>query len=240
MNLIKGKQAIREALEDGVVLDRIIVSHSAADHFDIQNLKHKAKLQGVKMHVISKEAFTEQYPDADRVQVIAYVQPENTLSLESLDPKKHPVVVAFDHLEDPHNMGAILRTCYALGIQAVVYPKDRQCQISPGVINASAGAAKHIGLIKVTNIVQSLTQLKNKGYWIYGASSKEGVSLEKCSFNTPMVLVMGNEHKGLSRLAINTLDEQVHIPLINDFDSLNVSVAAGIILYTISQKVFHE
>ncbi len=136
-----------------------------------------------------------------------------------------------DHIQDPHNMGAIIRTAAGLGIHALIYPKDRSCQITDTVSKVSSGGTECIPLLKVTNLAREIDTLKDKGYWIYGADSNQGNTLSQVRFHHPCVLVVGNEGKGLSSLLIKKLDQAVYIPMTGQISSLNVSVATGIILH---------
>jgi 23S rRNA (guanosine2251-2'-O)-methyltransferase len=150
------------------------------------------------------------------------------------EPERYPLIVVLDHLEDPQNFGAILRSCETLGVRAVVYPKDRSSQITPAVIRASAGAIYHLDLAKVVNIAGALEKLREAGYWIYG-TAEDGVSLDEFSAPMPLALVLGNEGRGVSNRVAKMADGHIRIPLVGKVESLNVSVAAGILLYSLSR-----
>lgn len=230
MIIIKGKQAVREALEAEAGIDRIVVSHTVAEQRDIRHLVSVAKRTQVKVQVVSAKELDRQFSDGHHQGIIAYVSPVKHGSIEALIEAKeaHPVVMALDHIEDPHNLGAILRTCEFFGIKTVIYPKDRSSQLSPGVIKAASGAVYHMNLIKVTNLGRSLDQLAEAGYWIYASHVEQGLSLEEFTPNFPLVFVMGNEHKGVSSLTVKLANECVYIPSYGKISSLNVSVATGI------------
>ena len=136
-----------------------------------------------------------------------------------------------DHLQDPHNFGAICRTAEAFGIHHLyLLPKNRAVQITPSVVKASSGAVEAITFYKLTNLNQALTKLSSEGYWIYGASSNLGQPIEHVTFNFPMVLICGSEDNGISTGLMKSIHDVVHIPLMGQTSSLNVSVATGIIL----------
>ena len=144
--------------------------------------------------------------------------------------------MVLDHIEDPHNMGAIIRSCEAMGINAIIYPKQRSATLSTGVIRASAGAIWHVDLCQVSNIAQSLRQLKDADFWIYAASEHEGTPVSEIEPLTPAAIILGNEHKGLSTIVKKMVNFFVTIPLVGQVSSLNVSVAAGIIIYYMNQQ----
>ncbi|RAP23055.1 23S rRNA (guanosine(2251)-2'-O)-methyltransferase RlmB [Candidatus Marinamargulisbacteria bacterium SCGC AG-343-K17] len=147
-----------------------------------------------------------------------------------------PIVLMADHLQDPHNFGAICRTAEAFGIQHICYPKNRAVQITPSVVKASAGAIETMKLCKLTNINQALKELAKNGYWVYGASSNIGQPIDSITFNFPMVIICGSEHDGISPGLTKVIDEFVHIPLLGETSSLNVSVATGIIIHKIASQ----
>jgi 23S rRNA (guanosine2251-2'-O)-methyltransferase len=146
-------------------------------------------------------------------------------------------IVLLDHIVDPHNLGAIIRTCVGAGVSAIVITKDRSAKITPAVVKVSAGTVFRIPVVIVTNIVYTIEKLKNKGYWVYGADMN-GKNLYEEGFISPVAIVFGNEGEGLSRLVKERCDQLISIPMRSKIDSLNVSVSAGIILFEISRKCF--
>jgi 23S rRNA (guanosine2251-2'-O)-methyltransferase len=144
-------------------------------------------------------------------------------------------LLVLDHIEDPFNFGGILRSAEAMGISAVLYPKNRNSTLTHGVIQAASGAVHHIPLVRVTNVSQALITLKKGGYWVYGADSNRGEDIRRVRINDPYVIVMGSEAKGISPLVQKQLDVSVKIPLTGKVGSLNVSVATGIMIYEFSR-----
>ena len=139
-------------------------------------------------------------------------------------------VVVLDHLEDPHNFGAIIRTCVAAGIKTIIIPKDRSVQVTDTVMKTSAGMLNHIKVVMVSNIVDTINKLKKDGYFIY-ASDMNGENYKSVDYSGKRVLVVGNEGKGVSRLVKENSDFLVKIPMNNVCESLNASVAAGILIF---------
>lgn len=144
-------------------------------------------------------------------------------------------IVILDHLEDPHNFGAIVRTSYALGINAIIIPNDRSVDITPTVVKTSAGAIYNIPIIKVPNLTNTIEKLKKEGYWIVGTDMK-GENYSELKYDMPTCLVIGNEGKGMSQIIKKNCDYLVSIPMEGQIDSLNASVSCGIILSEIKRQ----
>ncbi|MFA5879196.1 MAG: 23S rRNA (guanosine(2251)-2'-O)-methyltransferase RlmB [Candidatus Margulisiibacteriota bacterium] len=244
---IKGKRAIKEALVASTPIERILISDHVARDKNILEIINLAKEKNVKFQVLPRDAFRKKFESgyanhnfAEQNQgIIANLLPTALATLEGIlnYPTIYPIVLAVDHLSDPYNFGAILRTAEALNIKAVVYPKDRSCNLTPGVIKVSSGAVYHLNLVRVTNLSQTLDKFKDHGYWLYGADSNGGVDLNKMKPNFPLVLVVGNEEKGISYQIQKKLDQKINIPLKGHIESLNVSVATSIILYQLSLMI---
>lgn len=153
----------------------------------------------------------------------------------SLEDIKGSFVVALDHLEDPHNFGAIIRTCVAAGIKEIIIPKDRSVQVNSTVVKTSAGMIEHMHIIMVSNLAMALKKIQEKGYFVY-ASDMAGENYENIDYNLKKVLVIGNEGKGVSHLVKENSDVLVKIPMAKEAESLNASVAAGILIYGMRDK----
>ena len=142
------------------------------------------------------------------------------------------IVVILDHLEDPHNLGAIIRTCEAAGIKDIILPKDRSVQVNSTVMKTSAGCLDRVNLYQVTNLVQTITYLKTQGLWIIG-TDMEGTDYKKLDYRGKIAIIIGNEGNGMSRLVKESCDFIASIPMYGTVNSLNASVAAGIILFEV-------
>lgn len=143
-----------------------------------------------------------------------------------------PLLLILDQVQDPHNLGACLRTARAAGALAVIVPKDRAASLTPAARRAAAGAAEHLPLIVVTNLARTLTSLANQGIWLVGLAGEAETSLFDCRLDGPLALLLGGEEKGLRRLTRERCDQLARIPMAGDTESLNVSVAAGIALFS--------
>ena len=141
-------------------------------------------------------------------------------------------IVILDHLEDPHNFGAIIRTCEAAGVKSIVIPKDRSVSVNGTVMKTSSGALEHVNIVMVNNLVQAINKLKESDFFVYGADM-DGINYRDVDYAKKVVLVIGNEGNGISRLVSESCDEIVSIPMVGKVNSLNASVAAAILIYGI-------
>jgi 23S rRNA (guanosine2251-2'-O)-methyltransferase len=144
------------------------------------------------------------------------------------------LVVMLDHLEDPHNFGAIIRTCEAKGVKSIIIPKDRGVVVNETVMKTSAGALNHVNIIMVTNLVTAMNKLKDRGYFVYSAEA-DGTMYNEVDYAPKVLLVIGSEGNGLSRLVRENSDEIISIPMRGVVNSLNASVAAAILIYGIGE-----
>lgn len=151
------------------------------------------------------------------------------------DIKDENLIVILDHLEDPHNFGAIIRTCEAAGVKTIIIPKDRSVSVNSTVMKTSVGALNYVKIIMVNNIVNTINTLKKDGYFIY-AADMDGINYKDSTFASKTVLVIGNEGKGISKLVRDNSDEIVSIPMNGNINSLNASVACAILIYGIVNK----
>ena len=150
---------------------------------------------------------------------------------------KNETVVILDHLEDPHNLGAIIRTCEAAGITDIILPKDRSVQVNSTVMKTSAGCLDKVNLYQVTNLVQTINHLKKQGFWIIG-TDMNGTDYKKIDYQGKIAIIIGNEGNGMSRLVKESCDFIASIPMYGKVNSLNASVAAGIVLFEVRRN--HE
>ena len=158
------------------------------------------------------------------------------VSLDELLEKENPLLVILDHLEDPHNFGAIIRTCEAAGVDGIIIPKDRSVSVNSTVMKTSAGALNNMKICMVTNLNSTIKELKKNGIWIIGTDMVNSVSYTKIDYDIPLALVIGSEGFGISRLVRESCDYIVNIPMVGKVNSLNASVAAGVLIYKIFEK----
>ena len=148
---------------------------------------------------------------------------------------KEYIVVILDHLEDPHNFGAIIRTCESAGIKSIIIPKDRSVSVNSTVMKTSVGALKYVNVAVVNNLVNIINEFKDNGFFVY-AADMDGINYKDCSFAPKTLLVIGSEGNGVSRLVKQNCDEVVSIPMHGHVNSLNASVAAAVLIYGIVNK----
>ena len=143
------------------------------------------------------------------------------------------IIVVLDHLEDPHNLGAIIRTCEAAGIKGIIIPKDRQVGVNATVMKTSVGTLDNVNIAMVSNIANTIEFLKEKGYWIVGTALDNSIDYRDIDYNGKIVLIIGNEGSGISNLVAKKCDFLAKIPMYGETNSLNASVAAGIMIYEV-------
>ena len=152
---------------------------------------------------------------------------------EFLNDPNEEFVVLLDHLEDPHNLGAIIRTCEAAGVKTIILPKDRQVQINSTVMKTSVGTLDNMRIVSVSNLANTIDRLKENGYWIVGTALENSVDYRSIDYSGKIALIIGNEGSGISKLTAEKCDFLAKIPMYGTTNSLNASVAAGIMIYEV-------
>lgn len=236
MQLIIGKKAILDAITNKSLV-KATISNKDKTFYN----KVKSFLPSVQIN--NDKSFYEKIAKGQNHQFsIGYVEGEVALSLETFLTKVKDqttsLVLMLDSIEDPMNFGAIIRSAESLGVDALIYKKDGQCQITPAVIKTSQGAISNINMIKVTNLSDSINKLKNAGYWIYASClDPQAHKLDDIKFSGKVVIIVGNENKGISSLVLKNADFKVYIDSPGKTQSLNVSAATAILLHTIQSKL---
>ena len=227
---IYGKNAIREALKGGHKMDRVIFCENIKDE-EIQTLANK---KGIRSEVMKKSSFQKAFGDKTG-GVVAIASEYEYLPFETLLAKaskqEECVILLLDGLEDPHNLGAILRSCDATGVLGVVLPKNRSVHLNETVAKVSTGAIEHVDCCVVTNLNQTIEALKNNGFWIIGLELSGTIDYRDADYKGKVAIVVGSEGKGIAPLVQRNCDLLVKIPMNGKVNSLNASVSAGIILY---------
>ena len=225
-NYIVGRNAVKEALKSGRSIQRILVSEDKVKTglADIVNL---AKSQGIEVRPTPVKQMNKYDLEVPHQGVIALVSAVQFKELgEVLQETTHevPLLILTDGVEDPHNMGAIIRTAECAGATAVLIPKRHNAPINATVAKTSAGAIEQIPLVQIGNVVQTIKQLQKQGFWVMGAHMEADMTI-------PTVIVIGNEGKGISRVVKEACDFLVTIPMYGNLNSLNASVAAAVLMY---------
>lgn len=224
---IYGKNVLKEKLNSNERIDRVYL----ADRFNDRDIINKLKDKHIKYSFVPNSSLDRKVNGLHQGVVIEIDEVE-TCTLDDLVnniDKEYPIIVVLDHLEDPHNFGAIIRTCEALGVDGIVIPNDRCVGINATVVKTSAGAISHIKIAKVSNIYATINKLKGLGYWVV-STDMEGTNYSEIDYKVPICLVIGNEGKGVSKIVKDNADYIATIPMSGKVNSLNASVSAGIII----------
>ncbi|MBM4166933.1 MAG: 23S rRNA (guanosine(2251)-2'-O)-methyltransferase RlmB [Ignavibacteria bacterium] len=237
---IFGRNPIIEALRTHTPLEKIFLLHGTHGNA-IEQIRFLAKQRGIVCTEISHHRLKELSEGEETQGVIAlrsakqYIEVEDILNIAT-EKGEQPFVLILDEIEDPHNVGAIIRTAECCGVHGIIVPKHNSASLTSTVSKSSAGAIEYVNIAKVTNIVSTITELQERGIWIIGTDEKAPKKFSDYDFSSPVAIVVGNEGKGVRKLVKEHCDELLHIPLQGKISSLNVSVAAGIILYEVVRK----
>ena len=240
--LIYGKNAVIEALEKGDrQFNKILISSCSRADVKIEQIKTLAQKNGIIFQFVAKEKLNSLIQEGKHQGVIAQLSPIQYIELESFLEKNNgtlaPVVI-LDGVEDSHNVGAIIRSCVCAGIKGIILPARRGVLINSTVEKTSAGAINHIDIIKTNSLVNTIQKLKENDYWVIASdhhSEQNYYDIDYKDLN--FALIMGAEHAGISRSLLKLSDFKVKIPMLTNFNSLNVSNAAAIILFeSVRQK----
>jgi len=233
--VIEGRNAIIEALRAGIVIDKVFVAKGETD----AALRHVASLAreagatvvDADRRKLDSMSMTRAHQGVIAMAACAkYVTISEMLEL-ARQKAEEPLIVLCDEISDPHNLGAIIRTCEASGAHGVIIPKRRSAGLSATVAKASSGAVYHAAVARVANISAAITELKKAGVWVFGASADGGTPLWQADFKGPTAIVIGAEGAGISRLVGENCDFRVSIPMFGKIKSLNASVSAAVLMY---------
>ena len=240
-NIIFGKNSVLEALLSGErEINKILISKNIHSDQKLNKIKELAQKNGVVYQFVAKEKF-QPYAEFNHQGVIAQVSPIEYVELDDFLEKHHEnaSLVILDGVEDPHNLGAIIRTCVCAGVSGIIIPSRRNVLVNSIVEKTSAGAINHIPIIKVNSLVNAVQKLKNNDWWVIAtdASAKDNYyNVNYCEMNS--AIIMGAEHAGVSKSLLKLSDFIVKIPMLKDFNSLNVSNALSAIIFeTVRQKL---
>ncbi len=234
MAILSGINPILESLKAGRPLDRILVAKGAAGA-RLQEIIDLARRAAVSVRFEERGALDRMAGTPAHQGVVAVGSPQKYAELDDVAPAARLLVV-LDGLEDPHNLGAIVRTAHAAGAGGIVIPERRAVGLTDVVAKAAAGALEYMPVVRATNINRTLEELKRLDYWIYGLDERGTENYDAIDYNTPTVLVFGGEGKGLHEQVRKHCDVLVRIPMEGHIPSLNVSVAAGIVLFECKRR----
>ncbi|GIO28795.1 23S rRNA (guanosine(2251)-2'-O)-methyltransferase RlmB [Ornithinibacillus bavariensis] len=237
--IIIGKNPVVEALKSGRSVNKVLISDQLNANAQ-GKINQLAKSAGTIVQKVPKNKI-DQLSDGNHQGVIAYVAPYDYASLDELferakEREESPFFIILDELEDPHNLGSILRTADATGAHGVIIPKRRSVGLTATVAKTAAGALEHIPVVRVTNIAQTIEELKERNVWVVGTEAEATEDYRKLDGALPIALVIGNEGKGMSRLVREKCDWTVSLPMKGKVSSLNASVACSLLLYEVYRK----
>lgn len=232
---LAGKHSILEAIKAGRTIHKIWVADNAQKHF-VQPILTEAKASGIVVQVANRRKLDQMVAGVQNQGVVAqiaaydYATPDDLLD-HARRKEQTPLILILDEIEDPHNLGAILRTADCAGVHGVIIPKRRSAGLTATVSKISAGAVEYVPVAKVTNLAQTISWLKEQGVWIAGADGDAEQTVFQSDLTMPLAIVIGNENKGIGRLVREHCDFLIKLPMMGNIQSLNASVAASVIVY---------
>lgn len=236
---IEGRNAVLEAFRSGKTIDRLFVLNGCQDG-PVNSILREARKRDTVISYVPKERLDHMSETGKHQGVIAYAAAYEYAQVEDIlrraeEKGEAPFIILLDNIEDPHNLGAIIRTANLAGAHGVIIPKRRAAGLTATVAKASAGALNYTPVAKVTNLGTAIEELKKQGIW-FVCADMDGTVMYDADLKGPIGLVIGNEGEGVSRLIREKCDYQVAVPMKGDIDSLNASVAAGVLAYEIVRQ----
>lgn len=222
---IYGKNVAHEYLDSNKKIDRVFLSNNFNDNEIISKIRRK----NIRCKTLSKFDMDKKVNGLHQ-GIILEVEDYKYSSLEELIEIENGFLVMLDHIEDPHNFGAIIRSCEASGVDGIIIPEDRNVQVTGTVLKTSVGTAEKMKIARVVNLNNTIGKLKDNGYWIYG-TDMEGTDYTTLDYKGKICIICGNEGKGISKLVKDNCDFIATIPMKGDVNSLNASVATAIIIF---------
>lgn len=241
-DIVIGRNAVIEALKGDRTIEAIYVSNNKLEG-SINAIIGMAKEQGILIKEVDKRKIDNMCNGETHQGVIAKVTPfkysEVSDIFELAEQKgESPFIVILDEVEDPHNLGSIARTAELFGVHGIIIPKRRSASVTATVYKSSVGAIEHVKVAKVNNINSTIDELKERGVWVYGADIRAEEYSHEVDYSGPCALVIGNEGRGMSKLTVQKCDKLVKIPMVGKINSLNASVAGGIMMYEVLKGRF--
>lgn len=233
-NIIAGRNPVMEALRSGREIDRLLVAHGQATG-SVAAIIAKCRDRGILVKEVSPAKLDYLTGGANHQGVAVLIATQEYSTVEDIlnsakEKKEQPFIIICDEIEDPHNLGAIIRTAEATGVHGIIIPKRRSASLNVTVAKAASGALEYMKVARVTNIASEIERLKEEGIWVFGADM-DGEDYSLTDFNCPCALVIGNEGKGIGNLVAKKCDKIVSLPMMGQINSLNASVAAGVLMY---------
>ncbi|WP_214829932.1 23S rRNA (guanosine(2251)-2'-O)-methyltransferase RlmB [Exiguobacterium algae] len=240
IDFLYGRNPVLEALRSGRDMNKVFILEGQQKG-PLAQIIAMANEASVQVSFVPKTKLEKMAGSEHHQGVVAAVAAYEYKTIEDMfvlaaSKEETPLFILLDELEDPHNLGSILRTADAVGAHGIIIPKRRSVGLTQTVAKASTGAIEHIPVARVTNLTRTLEELKEKGLWVVGTDAKESQDYRRLDGNMPLVVVIGSEGKGMSRLVRESCDFLVHLPMVGHVTSLNASVAAALLLYEVHRS----
>ena len=226
--IVFGKNVAREVIDSGKEIKKVYLANNFEDKYILEYLEKN----NIKINKMDKRILDQKFK-GNHQGIALEIEDYKYSSIDEI--KDASFLVMLDHLEDPHNFGAIIRTCEASGVDAIIIPKKRSVEITSTVMKVSAGALNNIKIVEVSSLAQTIEKLKKDGFWFYG-TDMDGTNYTKVAYDKKTCLVIGAEGNGISKLVSEKCDYIISIPMTGKINSLNASVAAGITIYEVVRQ----
>ena len=235
--IVDGVNVIRELLNANKRIEKIIAEDT--NNKEILILIDRARAVGIKVEIVDKKDL-ERIAKAKTQGIIAFIEKYRYADIDDIleiaeKKKEKPFIVILDGISDPHNLGAIIRTCECAGVHGVIIPENRACEVTDTVYRTSAGAVVHMPIAMVTNLTRTINELKEKGIWVY-ALEAGNKKIYEGDYTYPTAIVVGSEGKGVSRLVLDSVDEVMSLDMYGHVNSLNASNASAIAVYEVVRQ----
>lgn len=235
-NIIAGRNPVAEVLRSGREIDRLLVAHGQTTG-SVAAIIAKCKDRGILVKEVSPSKLDYLTGGANHQGVAVFIATQEYSTVDDIlnyakEKNESPFIIICDEIEDPHNLGAIIRTAEATGVHGIIIPKRRSASLNVTVAKAASGALEYMRVARVTNISSEIERLKEEGVWVFGADM-DGEDYSLTDFNCPCALVIGNEGKGIGTLVAKKCDKIISLPMMGQINSLNASVAAGVLMYAV-------
>lgn len=233
---VMGRHPVKEALQSDREINKVFVQEHISGRA-VDEIVRLAKSQRLVVSFVPKSKLDKLVDYQNHQGVVLATSPVEYATIDDLfkvaeSRNERPFFVMLDEIEDPHNLGSIIRTADITGVHGVIIPERRSASISSTVSKASAGAVEHVKVARVTNLTQTIKELKDRGLWVFG-TDMNGTDYREWNTDSPICLVIGNEGKGMSRLVKENVDELITIPMKGNVGSLNASVAASLLMFEV-------
>lgn len=238
-NIICGRNPVMEALRSGREIDRLLVAHGVSGG-SVAAIIAKCSARGILIKEVSPQKLDYYCAGANHQGVAVFFATQEYCEVSDIletarSRNEKPFIIICDEIEDPHNLGAIIRTAEACGVHGIIIPKRRSASLNATVAKAASGALEYMKVARVTNLANTIDELKKEGVWVFGADM-DGSDYTKTDFDIPCALVIGNEGKGIGTLVAKKCDAIISLPMNGKINSLNASVAAAVLMYEVVRK----